>query len=106
MAISTSVEKRHYRLTTVWPFTYGILLAFTLQMKKQTPGGCEACSVYPGAEKDSNLSLSAMKSCVDTLFCITYIGCPFAHSELRNAVSNSRDHSEIQADSQKVSINY
>ena len=30
--------------------TYGILLAFTLPMKNQTPGGCGTCSLYPGTE--------------------------------------------------------
>lgn len=55
----------------------------------------------PWGRKRFRLSLSDLKSCVDPLFCITYAGCPLGHSRHRNVVSNSRDHSETQADNQK-----
>lgn len=45
-----SVERQHYWMTIMWPFTCGILPAFALQRKKQTAGGGGTCSMYPGAE--------------------------------------------------------
>lgn len=45
-----------------------------------------------------------MKAYFDLLDCINYTECPFGHSGHRNAALGSRDHSEIQAGRQKVSI--